>query len=148
MRAFMLVRAPTWIRKRSQLDRGYRRAVFVCPLPASATPYYIFSEILGIPYTWGGLGKAGGSHVSNEYLSVDRLRQFEKSIVSFLYRFAVEYQGGSEPRVVAPRGRAHASHPRNRKSLNPPKLGGRHETLSLFICVGYESYFWQPSNFL
>ena len=60
----------------------------IWPLLAGATPYYLFSEILRLPYTWGGLGKAGKSHVADEYATVDGLKLFEKSIATFLYKFA------------------------------------------------------------
>jgi acetylornithine deacetylase/succinyl-diaminopimelate desuccinylase-like protein len=59
----------------------------VLPLLASATPYYLFSEVLGIPYTWGGLGRAGGSHSVDEFASVAGLQLFEKSVVTFLHQF-------------------------------------------------------------
>jgi acetylornithine deacetylase/succinyl-diaminopimelate desuccinylase-like protein len=68
--------------------REFGKEPQIWPLLASATPYYIFSNILKIPYAWGGLGIAGGSHSSNEFFSIEGFRQFEKSIVSFLYRFA------------------------------------------------------------
>jgi acetylornithine deacetylase/succinyl-diaminopimelate desuccinylase-like protein len=61
----------------------------VLPLSASASPYYLFSRVLGIPYVWGGLGRAGGSHAPDEYASVDGLKLFEKSIVTFLHKFAI-----------------------------------------------------------
>jgi hypothetical protein len=55
---------------------------------ASATPYYLFSDVLGIPYAWGGLGRAGRSHSTDEYASVEGLKLFEKSVATFLYNFA------------------------------------------------------------
>jgi acetylornithine deacetylase/succinyl-diaminopimelate desuccinylase-like protein len=58
------------------------------PISSSATPYYLFSQVLGIPYVWGGLGRAGRSHAPDEFASVEGLRLFEKSIVTFLYKFA------------------------------------------------------------
>jgi acetylornithine deacetylase/succinyl-diaminopimelate desuccinylase-like protein len=60
----------------------------VLPLLPSATPYYLFTEVLRIPYIWGGLGRAGGSHAPDEFASVNGLRLFEKSIVTFMYMFA------------------------------------------------------------
>jgi len=62
----------------------------VVPFSASASPYYLFSLVLGIPYVMGGLGRAGGSHTSDEYASVEGLKSFEKSIVTFLYKFAMQ----------------------------------------------------------
>jgi acetylornithine deacetylase/succinyl-diaminopimelate desuccinylase-like protein len=60
----------------------------IWPLLASATPYYLFSQVLGIPYACGGLGQAGGSHSVNEFASVAGLNLFEKSVATFLYQFA------------------------------------------------------------
>jgi len=60
----------------------------VQPMLASATPYYLFSQVLGIPYTSGGLGRAGKSHSRDEYASVEGLKLLEKSIATFLYFFA------------------------------------------------------------
>jgi acetylornithine deacetylase/succinyl-diaminopimelate desuccinylase-like protein len=59
----------------------------IWPMLASATPYYLFSHVLGIPYAWGGLGRAGGSHSIDEFASVDGLKLFEKSVATFLYEF-------------------------------------------------------------
>ncbi|MBC8492285.1 MAG: M20/M25/M40 family metallo-hydrolase [Chloroflexi bacterium] len=60
----------------------------VLPLSASATPYYLFTDVLGIPYVWGGLGRAGRSHAPDEFATVEGLRIFEKSVATFLYMFA------------------------------------------------------------
>jgi acetylornithine deacetylase/succinyl-diaminopimelate desuccinylase-like protein len=60
----------------------------VLPLSPSATPYYLFTDVLGIPYVWGGLGRAGRSHAPDEFATVEGLRIFEKSIATFLYMFA------------------------------------------------------------
>ena len=62
----------------------------ILPLSASASPYYLFSRVLGIPYVWGGLGRAGGSHAPmSTNASVEGLKLFEKSIVTFLSKFAI-----------------------------------------------------------
>jgi acetylornithine deacetylase/succinyl-diaminopimelate desuccinylase-like protein len=60
----------------------------IWPVAPSATPYYLFSEVLGLPYAWGGLGQAGGSHGPDEFASVDGLKLFEKSLVTFLHQYA------------------------------------------------------------
>jgi len=38
----------------------------VDPIEPSATPYYLYTDVLGIPFVWGGLGWAGGSHGPDE----------------------------------------------------------------------------------
>ena len=59
----------------------------VFPISASATPYYLFTDVLNIPYVWGGLGRAGKSHAPDEFATVEGLQLFEKSIATFLYMF-------------------------------------------------------------
>lgn len=58
------------------------------PLEASATPYYLFTDVLGLPFAWGGLGAAGGSHGSDEWCSVAGLKDMEKSLATYLAAFA------------------------------------------------------------
>jgi acetylornithine deacetylase/succinyl-diaminopimelate desuccinylase-like protein len=62
--------------------------VDIFPLHAGAAPLYVFSKILSIPFAFGGLGHGGLSHVANEYISVEGLRPFQRSMVSFLFDFA------------------------------------------------------------
>jgi acetylornithine deacetylase/succinyl-diaminopimelate desuccinylase-like protein len=58
------------------------------PMEASATPYYLYTDILGLDVVWGGLGTAGGSHGPNEWCSVPGLKAMEKSLTTFLVSFA------------------------------------------------------------
>jgi acetylornithine deacetylase/succinyl-diaminopimelate desuccinylase-like protein len=58
------------------------------PIEASATPYYLYTDVLGMNFTWGGLGTAGGSHGPDEWCSVDGLKDLEKSVATFLTAFA------------------------------------------------------------
>ena len=67
--------------------RAYGCDPQIWPRLASATPYYLFSQVLGLPYVAGGLGVAGGSHSTDEFAAVDGLRTFEKSIATFLSEF-------------------------------------------------------------
>jgi len=60
----------------------------VRPMEASATPYYLFTDVLGLPFTWGGLGAAAGSHGPDEWCSVAGLKALEKSLTTFLVSFA------------------------------------------------------------
>ena len=41
-----------------------------------------------------------------------------------------------------------SSPPCHKKCVNPLNSGGRHETLSLFICITYVSFFWRFPNSL
>lgn len=65
------------------------------PMEASATPYFLYTDVLGLPFVWGGLGTAGGSHGPDEWCSVQGLRDLQKSTATFLSTFA-EYQSSSE----------------------------------------------------
>jgi acetylornithine deacetylase/succinyl-diaminopimelate desuccinylase-like protein len=58
------------------------------PVEASATPYYLFTDLLGLNFAWGGLGTAGGSHGPDEWCSVPGLKAMEKSLTTFLVSFA------------------------------------------------------------
>jgi acetylornithine deacetylase/succinyl-diaminopimelate desuccinylase-like protein len=58
------------------------------PVEPSATPYYLFTDVLGLNFAWGGLGTAAGSHGPDEWCSVDGLRALEKSLATFLVSFA------------------------------------------------------------
>lgn len=58
------------------------------PIEASATPYYLYSEVLGLDFVWGGLGSAGGSHGPDEWCSTAGLRDLGRSAAVFLAEFA------------------------------------------------------------
>jgi acetylornithine deacetylase/succinyl-diaminopimelate desuccinylase-like protein len=58
------------------------------PLEPSATPYYVFTDLLGMHYAWGGLGAAGGSHGPDEWCAVEGLWEMEKSLATYLVVFA------------------------------------------------------------
>jgi acetylornithine deacetylase/succinyl-diaminopimelate desuccinylase-like protein len=70
---------------------GYRALGFeptIQPIEASATPYYLYSDVLGLDFVWGGLGSAGGSHGPDEWCSVQGLRDLSRSAAVFLAAFA------------------------------------------------------------
>jgi len=60
----------------------------VDPIEPSATPYYLYTDVLGIPFVWGGLGWAGGSHGPDEWCSVRGLQNLMRSTASFLQAFS------------------------------------------------------------
>jgi len=60
----------------------------VFPIHAGAAPMYVFSETLGMPYVFGGVGHGAGSHGPNEYIMADDVAPFMRSVASFFYRFA------------------------------------------------------------
>lgn len=55
-----------------------------------SSPYYLFDRLLGLPYAIFGLGHGAGAHGPNEYCSVAGMRDFEKSVATFLYHFAAQ----------------------------------------------------------
>lgn len=59
----------------------------VRPVEASATPYFLFTDVLGLDFAWGGLGTAGGSHGPDEWCSVAGLKALEQSVITFLTAF-------------------------------------------------------------
>jgi len=71
-----------------QAYRAHGYEPLVRPMEASATPYYLYKDVLGIDFAWGGLGNAGGSHGPDEWCSVDGLKALQKSVATFLTAFA------------------------------------------------------------
>jgi len=68
--------------------RAHGQDPLVRPIEASATPYYLFTDVLGLPFAWGGLGSAAGSHGPDEWCSVAGLKSMEKSLATFLTLYA------------------------------------------------------------
>ncbi|MCC7362478.1 MAG: M20/M25/M40 family metallo-hydrolase [Anaerolineales bacterium] len=62
----------------------------VRPMEASATPYYLYTDVLGLDFAWGGLGNAGGSHGPDEWCSIAGLKALTKSVATFLTAFAAQ----------------------------------------------------------
>ena len=55
------------------------------PSLGGSAPHYLFCEGLGLPLIGGGLCHGGNAHSPNEYVVLDQLELFEKSIATFLY---------------------------------------------------------------
>jgi acetylornithine deacetylase/succinyl-diaminopimelate desuccinylase-like protein len=62
----------------------------VWPHLGGSAPFYLFSDVLGIPFAFGGLGHGGRVHSPNEYATVEGMLNHEKSVATFLYRLAEE----------------------------------------------------------
>jgi acetylornithine deacetylase/succinyl-diaminopimelate desuccinylase-like protein len=60
----------------------------IWPMATWAAPYFVFSRILRLPVVSGGLGHGGRQHNPDEYMTVEGLRDFEKFVISFLYRLS------------------------------------------------------------
>jgi len=70
------------------------RGLTVLPIHAGAAPMHLFSAELGLPYAFGGVGHGGGAHGPNEYIMVDDVAPFMKTVARFLYRFAEQQTTG------------------------------------------------------
>jgi acetylornithine deacetylase/succinyl-diaminopimelate desuccinylase-like protein len=66
----------------------------VWPHLGGSAPFYLFTDVLGIPFALGGLGHGGRVHSPNEYATVAGMQAHEKSIATFLFRLAEELKGG------------------------------------------------------
>ncbi|MGH2734043.1 MAG: M20/M25/M40 family metallo-hydrolase [Actinomycetota bacterium] len=51
-------------------------------------PYYLFEQILELPFAVGGAGHGAGAHGLDEYASVEGLRQHMRQSIAFLFHFA------------------------------------------------------------
>jgi len=71
--------------------RAHASKVTVFPIHAGAAPMYLFSEVLGIPFAFGGVGHGAGSHGPNEYILVDDVTPFMKSVASFFFRYSAHH---------------------------------------------------------
>ncbi len=68
--------------------RKHAEDVVVFPMHAGAAPMYLFSEVIGIPFAFGGLGHGLYPHAPGEFLSIESMRGFLRSMASFLFAFA------------------------------------------------------------
>ncbi len=66
----------------------------VWPMMTGSAPFYLFDQVLEIPYGGGGLGHASGAHSPNEYAVVEGMRAFEKGFVTAMHRY-VEMERGA-----------------------------------------------------
>lgn len=60
----------------------------IWPLGAWSAPYYVFSNLLKLPFVRGGLGAGDGEHSANEYCTIEGIKDFEKFVAVFLNEFA------------------------------------------------------------
>jgi acetylornithine deacetylase/succinyl-diaminopimelate desuccinylase-like protein len=51
-------------------------------------PFYLFEQVLGMPFASGGAGHAGRAHAADEYATIAGLRSHMRQSVAFLHRFA------------------------------------------------------------
>jgi acetylornithine deacetylase/succinyl-diaminopimelate desuccinylase-like protein len=76
------------VQKFLEAYRDHGRNPEIWPMATWAAPYFVFSRILRLPVVSGGLGQGGRQHSPDEYMTVEGLRDFEKFVVTFLYKLA------------------------------------------------------------
>ncbi len=62
----------------------------VWPHLGGSAPFYLFTDVLQIPFAFGGLGHGGRVHSPNEYATVEGMKRHELSMAAFLYHLAEE----------------------------------------------------------
>ncbi len=60
----------------------------VWPMTAGSAPFYLFSDVLKVPWGGAGLGHGGNAHAPNEYAVVSTMKDFEKSVVATFLKYA------------------------------------------------------------
>lgn len=63
------------------------KAPEVWPMIAGSAPYYLFDEVLGVPWGSAGLGHGGKAHSPNEFATIEGMRRFEKSVVTIFWKY-------------------------------------------------------------
>ncbi|MGH3148164.1 MAG: M20/M25/M40 family metallo-hydrolase [Rubrobacter sp.] len=51
-------------------------------------PFYLFEQVLQVPFASGGAGHAGRAHAADEYATIEGLRTCMRQSIAFLHRFA------------------------------------------------------------
>ena len=52
-------------------------------------PFYLFEQVLRVPFASGGAGHAGRAHAADEYATIAGLRTHMRQSIAFLHRFAL-----------------------------------------------------------
>ncbi|HIH02176.1 TPA: M20/M25/M40 family metallo-hydrolase [Thermoplasmata archaeon] len=65
----------------------------VWPLTAGSAPFYLFDQVLGVPWGGAGLGHAGRAHAPNEYAVVKGMKDFEKSAITLIWKYVELAEG-------------------------------------------------------
>ncbi len=54
---------------------------------AGSAPFYLFDQVLGIPWGGVGLGFGARAHAPNEFAVVKGMREFEKSVITVVWKY-------------------------------------------------------------
>lgn len=60
----------------------------IWPTSTGTAPFFVFDEVLRLPWASGGLGHGNRSHAPNEYASVRGMAEFEQYQAAFVYEAA------------------------------------------------------------
>lgn len=60
----------------------------VWPMMAGSGPFHVFEKGLGIPWGGVGLGHGGRAHSPNEFAVVKSMREFEKSVITVMWKYS------------------------------------------------------------
>jgi acetylornithine deacetylase/succinyl-diaminopimelate desuccinylase-like protein len=67
-------------------------------------PFYLFEQVLQVPFASGGAGHAGRAHAADEYATIAGLRTHMRQSIAFLHRFAraaeADHDGNEEAQGV------------------------------------------------
>ncbi|MBN1677446.1 MAG: M20/M25/M40 family metallo-hydrolase [Candidatus Thermoplasmatota archaeon] len=66
--------------------RAHGKEPEVWPMIAGSAPFYVFDEVLGVPWGSAGLGRGGRAHSPNEFAVVEGMKRFEKSVVTIFWK--------------------------------------------------------------
>jgi acetylornithine deacetylase/succinyl-diaminopimelate desuccinylase-like protein len=77
----------------SHTDIG--RPARVWPSAPWWAPYHLFEQVVSIPFAIGGAGHCARAHATDEYASIEGLREHMRQSAAFLIRFA--QQDGTKP---------------------------------------------------
>lgn len=59
----------------------------VWPMMAGSAPFYLFDQVLGVPWGGVGLGFGGRAHAPNEFAVVSGMKDFEKSVMTVFVKY-------------------------------------------------------------
>jgi len=71
----------------------HRKEPEVWPMIAGSAPFYVFDEVLKVPWGSTGLGRGGKAHSPNEYAVVEGMRRFEKGVATMFWKFREHADG-------------------------------------------------------
>ena len=60
----------------------------VWPLVAGSAPFYLFDQVLEVPWGGAGLGHGGKAHAPNEFAVVSGMKNLEKNVTTVFWKFA------------------------------------------------------------